>query len=213
MRVLFTGLLLALLVGAVVAFVVIGIRQRLRRRRLAAQCQNLGLEFTPIDPFDVAKCFFDFVLISAGHSGRAENVAHGRIGGNRLRVFDFLYEIGHGIRRVVRRYSVVIVEPNRRLADVLMWNENDLHSAPLAVGEATQPVGPWICSGDDTAARRLADAAGNLAQLAASMQVVRDTLLVCAPARGLGGVYGQLLEAVGDLCGHLSEEEGPAGLE
>ncbi len=213
MRVLFTGLLVALLVGAVVAFLIIGIRQRLRRRRLAAQCRNVGLEFAPTDPFDVAQCFFDFVLISAGHSGRAENVAHGRVGGNRLRVFDFLYEIGHGIRRVVRRYSVVIVEPKGRLGDVLMWNEGDIHSAPLAIGEATQPVGPWVCSGDAAAARRLANAAGSLSQLAASMQVVRNTLLVCAPARGLGSVYGRLLEGVGGLCGHLTDEDESAGPE
>ena len=213
MRVLFTGLLVALLVGTVVAFVVIGVRQRLRRHRLAARCRKMGLEFTPSDPFDIAQCFFDFALVSAGHSGRAENVAHGHVGGGRIRVFDFLYEVGHGIRRVVRRYSVVIAEPEVRLADVLMWHEADLNSAPLVVGEATQPIDPWICSGDEEIARRLAGVSESLASLEASMQVVRGTLLVCAPTSGLGSVYGHLLDAVGDVCSRLANETDSSGLQ
>ena len=190
-------------------FMILGMRLRLRRRRLVQRCGARGLEFVSGDPFSAPRLFSDFALMSAGHSPRAENVAQGRCAGGRLQSFDLSYEVGHGIRRSSRNYTVVIVEGDHNLADVLMWHPDDAAGAPLRAAQAEQTAGPWVFRGDGATAERLADASGVLSDLSASVQVVRGALMISAPIRSRG-TYESLSAAAMDICGLLAAE-GAAG--
>ncbi|MHC4561228.1 MAG: hypothetical protein ACYS8X_00480 [Planctomycetota bacterium] len=203
MQPLFTALLVLVLAVSVVAFVAMGAAQRLRRRQLAEHARLLGLEFSGGDPLEIPLCYGDFVLMAAGHSPRAENVSYGRIGPCRLRVFDFSYEVGHGIRRSTRLYATAVLQIGDVLDSVLMWHQDDLADAPLIVGHAGNVAGNWLYSGSGASAGGLAEACADLAELGASMQMWRDSLMIWAPTRGRGRPYRRLLDMAGDLCSRL----------
>jgi hypothetical protein len=205
-----TWLLFVLLGGGVVGFVILGLRHRWRRRRLAMRCMAAGLEFVPNDPFNAPRYFCDFALMSAGHSPRAQNVSQGRAGGARLRAFDFGYEVGHGIRRSSRQYTVLVLEGEHGLKDVLMWHRDDAGGAPLQAAQAESLIGPWVYGGDAETAARLARACEPLATVRASLQVIRGVLMICAPAMG-GETYERLTAASTEVCETLGVRAASGG--
>ncbi len=199
MRYLLTSLLVILLAGVVVGFMVLGLRQRWRRRRLVQRCGASGLDFVPNGPFGAPRQYGDFALMSAGHSPRAENVARGRCSGGRLQAFDLSYEVGHGIRRSSRNYVVVVVEGEYQLGDVLMWHHDDAAGAPLQAAQAERAMTPWVFRGDTATAERLAKVSGDLGGLSASLQALRGVLMICAPA-GQRDTYERLSAAAVEIC-------------
>ena len=210
MRHLLTSLLVVLLVGGVIGFAILGLRQRWRRRRLAMRCAARELEFVPNDPFNAPCYFSDFALMSAGHNPRAQNVSQGPLNGWRLRAFDLGYEVGHGIRRNSRQYSVLVLEGAHDLSDVLMWHRDDASGAPMRAAQGERLIGPWVFSGDAATASRLSHACEVLTGVQASLQVVRGVLMICAPAMG-GETYEKLTAASTEICDALASETASGG--
>jgi len=176
-------LLVGVLAAAVVAFAVTGALQRRRTRALARKAHEMGMRFSPTDPFDVPRRYAQFALISAGHSPRANNVIYGGVKGLPLRMFDFRYEVGHGTRRMARHYSVVMVETDQAPPPMLMWNDLDAGNAPLDILWAELHLAGWTCLGDETLAETLADVCRPMAAEGVSVQVCRTTLMLCASGR------------------------------
>lgn len=181
MQIVFLVLLILVLVAAVLAFAIMGALQSRRRAALARTTHEMGLRFAAEDPFDVPGRYGRFALIGAGHSPRAHNVSYGRVGGVRLRAFDFRYEVGHGTRRLTRRYRIVVFEIDRPMPPVLMWHERDLEAAPMPARADTHPLGPWRCRGDRAFAATLARACEAFADDAPSLQADDGMLLLALP--------------------------------
>jgi hypothetical protein len=179
---LFGIVLTGVLLAAVVSFVVMGLRQRRRRRRLARDAHAAGLRFAAEDPFDVPRRYRRFALVEAGHGPQAHNVTYGRVHGLPIRAFDFRYEVGHGTRRLTRHYGVVVAETGLRLPSTLLWNRQDLEAAPLVARRCRRPLGPWTCAGQDELVAKLASAAAGFGEKGGSIQTEEGTVMLCAPA-------------------------------
>ncbi len=213
MHSLIIPLLVVALAGAVTASCVAGARQRRRRQALKEVCSEMRLEFSAVDMHDLPLRFSDMSLIGSGHSRRADSVASGRIGHRQAYLLDFCYEVGHGVRRATRNYSVAIVELGSALASTLMWHESDIASAPLAARCCDGTVGHWTRLGSEATAHKLARICAPLEELSVSMQVRRDVLLLCCPAKKNPRAYGRLLAGLPDVVERLMGHEpvGPAG--
>ena len=207
-------LLVVVLVASVAAFCVVGLRQRRRWRVLEGAADEMGLEFSATDMYDLPLRFNDLVLIGSGHSRLAYNIASGRVGRWRTRVFDFQYEVGHGVRRSTCYYSAAVVELSDALESVLMWHEQDLADAPLAARGGEGRVDAWTYEGGEATAHALARACAPLADVAVSMQLRQDILLLCCPARRHPGAYARLMACLSDVLTSLTDHEptGPAGV-
>jgi hypothetical protein len=190
LQIAFVVLLTTVLLAAVVSCAIMGLMQVRRTRALAGEAHKLGMHFSSDDPFDVPRRYADFALISNGHSPRASNFTHGRLAGHRVRAFDFKYEVGHGTRRLTRHYRVIVVETDRLLPDVLMWNESDAESAPVGAMTAQGRVGNWQVRGDMEAGSTLAHACGQLANGSTSIQTCVSALMLFSPAVRREGGYG-----------------------
>ncbi|MCE5277293.1 MAG: hypothetical protein ABFD92_15535 [Planctomycetaceae bacterium] len=141
--------------GSVVSFLVMARRQRRRCGALTRQACQLNLRFSRDDPFGLDALYGRFALIAGGHSPHAHNVAYGRVNGHAVRAFDFHNECGHGISRLARHYSVLVVEMDRDLPSVLMWHEQDVAAAPLALQRHHWRLNSWLCRGDRAVAGAL----------------------------------------------------------
>ena len=183
MQVAFTVLLTGILIAAVITFAVITIVRVRRTSRTAREAGEMEMRFSPEDPFDVPRRYADFALIGGGHSPKADNVTHGRIGGRYVRAFDFRYEVAHGTHRITRHYAVVIVELHRALPEVLMWNDDDTDSAPLQVRCGGGRIGCWSYRGEEELGRTLLEAAGGVADMGTSMQTCGNLFMLFAPVR------------------------------
>ena len=175
--------LLGVLAVAMAFFAVMGLAQVRRTKALARAANEMGLQFSSDDPFDVPRRYADLALISCGHSGRANNVSYGRLHGLPVRAFDFRYEIGHGTRRIARHYSVVTAEVGVELPPALIWHVEDEAVSPLLAGRPTAHVDCWACQGDAEFARQLAEACRALADYFVSAQTQGSIMLLCAPVR------------------------------
>ena len=185
-------LLLAAPLAAVIAFAIGGVLQVRRRDRLARAAHEAGLLFSADDPFDVARRYAAFVIIGAGHGGRATNVTYGRLDGLPVRAFDFRYEIGHGTRRSTRNFAVVVVESPDSLPPFLLWRAQDADLAPLSARGPADRLDAWDCRGPG-AARAVARLSAGLTR-ATGIQALSaaelgqpgqpgTVLLACAPVR------------------------------
>jgi hypothetical protein len=134
--------------------------------------------FSREDPFDIPQRYRDFVLISCGHSPRAFNVMYGQVESWTLRSFDFRYEVGHGTRRMSRLYSVVAIDTQLKLPDVMMWNDGDSDNAPLEIRQVDGHIGRWSFAGDAKFAEQLCDFAHNENFENLSLQTYNNTLLL-----------------------------------
>ena len=176
-------LLFGVLLVATACFAVMGLAQVRRTRALARVAHEMGFQFSPDDPFDVPRRYADMALVSSGHSPRANNVAYGRLVGLGVRAFDFRYEVGHGPKRITKRYSVFTAEVDRQLPSALIWHLQDEALAPLSVRLPTAQVDCWSCTGDEEFARQLVEACRPLAEEGISAQTQGATILLCAPVR------------------------------
>jgi len=212
MQAFFVVVMVSVLVVSVAFFVVMGLRQKRRTEALSRRAHEMGLRFSVTDPFDIPRRYGDFALVANGHGGRAENVAYGRVGAWPLRGFDFRYELGHGTRRVTKLYSVVVVETELHLPTVLMWNDADVEFAPITSRHCDGRLDCWTYAGEETFARVLAGACGDLAGDAASIETRGSVLMLCVPVRaGAGHTDGRLGKAVRmieALQGPLDEDRG-----
>jgi len=166
---------LAILIGALAAGVVVlasmGWLQRRRRIRLARVAYGMELRFSARDPFELTRRYSSFVLPSAGHSPRAENVIYGRHKGWHLRAFDYRFEAGHGPRRLVRRYSVIVADTDLPLPPVLMWSVADTDHLPLAVRNPLEQLGGWLVISGEQSAALLAEAFAEFQKEPVDLQV------------------------------------------
>ncbi len=157
------------------------------RRRRAGKCariaNEMGMRFSADDPFDLTGRYWGFVLTCAGHSALAENVIYGRCRGWRLRAFDYSFEAGHGQRRLLRRYSVIVADTDLRLPDVLMWNAADNEHIPLTVRRPVGRLGQWLVltgmNYADVPARAFAD----FADEPVNIQINRRSVMLCSADR------------------------------
>lgn len=183
-------LLAGCLFGAIVwAALLAGVR-RLRSRRLSRWSHEQGLRFSREDPFDVAVRYAGFALFDGGHSARAENVTYGRLDSMPLRIFDLRFEVGHGTRRVVRRYDVAVVETPDPLPGLLLWDERDLEAAPLAAQVCDGQVGGWRYGGPAAAARAAAGAL-DAPDAPVHVQTLDGKIAAARPLAPRGGHAGQ----------------------
>ncbi|MBN1943273.1 MAG: hypothetical protein JW849_08270 [Phycisphaerae bacterium] len=187
MQIVVMAILILALTATATTFVVMGIRQTRRTRRLARRAEERGLLFSSDDPFDIPERYRRFTLMSCGHSPRAVNVAHGRLDALPLRAFEFHYEIGHGTRRTTCRYTAVIVDMRSETGDLIMWNHTDAESTPLEARDAPGRIGCWSCRGRSDQAERLAQAAGGLAAEGLSLQIRGTEMLLSLPAARVKG--------------------------
>ena len=171
-----------------------------RRRRLMALARTaheMGMRFSPDDPFDMTRHYSEFVLASAGHSGRAENVIFGRYEGWILRTFDYYFEVGHGTRRLSRRYSVIATDTDLDLPDLLMWSADDTDHVPLAVGDPVGRAGQWMVISGMKFAPTMAEAFGNYSDKPVDLQINNRSVMICSPVRWKPAeLAGELARAV-----------------
>jgi hypothetical protein len=195
-------ILLAILIGALVGgsgvLAWLGLAGRLRQRRMGRLWHELGLKFSAGDPFDVSNRYCQSVLCGAGHSPKAENVAHGRYAGWQLRAFDYRFEVGHGPGRQTRRYTVIVADWDADLPDVLLWNAADAENAPLAARLPCGELGPFLVAHGADFAPALARAFAALEGEPVSIQATRRFLMVWSPATWNPARFRQVVKKVGD---------------
>lgn len=190
MPIVIMAILTLALGGALVSFVVMGIRQSRHSRRLARRAQERGLRFSAADPFEIPERYQRFDLLSRGHAPRAIHVSHGRIGGRNLRAFEFSYEVGHGTRRSTCRYAVILLETAAAPGDVILWNHSDAERSPLRARDASERIGCWSFCGPAESARRWAAAMAPLGAEGVSLEIRGTAILFCLPAEfPRGGDY------------------------
>jgi hypothetical protein len=182
-------LLVVVLAAAVLTFAIMGFVQYRRLERLAGQAHQAGMRFASEDPFDAPRRYAGFALIRSGHSQRANNVAYGRIDGLPVRAFDFRYEVGHGTRRLIRHYGVVVVETETDALPTLLWNERDTGGKPLAATLADGRIGSWRYVGSDRIAETIVAACVHLGDQAVGMEVRGNALMLFKPLPAYGGDY------------------------
>ncbi|NLF29859.1 MAG: hypothetical protein GX591_03105 [Planctomycetes bacterium] len=137
-----------------------GAAQRRRRRQLARLADRCGLRFSWRDPFGLVQRYGACRLMQAGHSGYVDGVLHGQFRGWNVRMFDFHFEVGHGPRRLVRRYCVIASELPEALGPAFVWRGGDkAMAAPLP--SARRLEGDWYGSGDAALSRAVCRAWGS----------------------------------------------------
>jgi hypothetical protein len=179
----FANVLGAVLAAAVAYFVVMGLLQWKRSRRLVCQANAMGFHFGPEDLFDMPTRFGDFALFGIGHSCRAHNVSDGRVEQWPVRTFDFHYEAGHGTRRQGRHYFVVAFETHREIGQFLLWSDEDADAAPICLRHGARQQEGWSCLGGGPLAEQLAAEMGQFALAGGSIEARRNVLLLSVPVR------------------------------
>ena len=163
------------------------------------------MRFSPEDPFDVARRYGSFALMTSGHSPCVYNVTYGRLDGWALRAFDFRCEVGHGTRRTTRHYGVIVAESELPMPDVLMWNEQDWQGAPLVAHLADGQIGGWMYVGDPAGATMLAGGCSRGIRDMVSLQTLDRTLMLCMPVRHRKQDYTDRLAEAMDLLRSVRE--------
>lgn len=200
---LFGGLSLAMMTFAAAGLI------RIRRTgRLARKVQQMGMRFSEDDPFNAACRYSEFALISGGHSCRARNVTFGQVAGRPVRVFDFQQEAGHGTRRVLNRYEVLVAETGQALPSLLMWNLRDAGDAPLLARQCRGRVAGWSYCGDDALAESLSRTCGGLGA-GASVQSCGSALMIAVPLRNWRQDYTGLIADAARVFQTLRDWLGP----
>jgi hypothetical protein len=192
------------LVIAVMIFTAVGLRQWRRRIRLAQKSGELGLRFSVDDPFDIPGRYAELALMGSGHSLTAENVTYGYMENRPVRAFDLHYEIGHGTRRLMRRYGGVLLQMPRALPELLVWRPSREWTLPM---DCDERIGPWSYIGPRDLA--LAALEAGLADVpdGGCFQVRASVLLIGVPRERFSADYfgylptlRKIAEAMEDLC-------------
>ncbi len=183
MQFAFPLILIAALGVGVVVLAWMGWSRRRRLLALARIAHETGMRFSPDDPFDLTRHYSGFVLPSAGHSGRAENVVFGRYDGWVLRAFDYYFEVGHGTRRMSRRYSIITADTDLDLPDLLMWSSDDTEHVPLAVRRPLGQAGQWMVITGMKFAGTMVEAFSNYSDRPIDLQINNGSVMICSPVR------------------------------
>ena len=206
MQLAFLVILIGALCLGLAALAPLGWVQYRRRRLLGRLAARLGLRFSADDPFELVRRYGAFVLATAGHSPRSENVIYGRYGSWQVRVFDYCFEVGHGPVRVVRHYSVLAAETDLALPAALLWHTDDAANAPLSVPGTSGREGPWlVCQGAEVAGR-LSAAFAEFAAVSADIQTEAGAVLVASPVRWPAKQYGPWLDKFVLALDHLRQD-------
>jgi len=184
MQIAFMAILVVAFLAAVVSFTVIGLRHSAHTKTLSNYAHRRGVLFSHEDPFEIPLRYSQFAIISCGHSPRAYNVMYGQLGHWPGRAFTFRYEVGHGTRRLSRRYGIIVLELGQALPDVLMWNQADKPQAPLEVRAGDKNCDDWTFVGDGDLARTLSRSAQALKDRGLNIQVSGRSLMLAMPAQG-----------------------------
>jgi len=176
---IFLIILLGALGAGLMVLAWLGWTHRRRRRRLARFAHETDLRFAAGESFDLIGRYGDFVVVTAGHSPRVENVLAGARKGWQFRVFDYHFESGHGPGRVLRRYSVMIADTDADLPEALLWHGDDLEQAPLAARFPSRRVGPWYVTDGAEHAQAIADAMLPLGDDPVSIQTRGRSVMLC----------------------------------
>ncbi len=75
-------------------------------------------------------------------------------------------------------YSVVVIDTQLELPDVVMWNDGDSDNAPLEIRQADGHIGRWSFAGDAKLAEQLSDFAKKEDFENLSLQTYNNTLLL-----------------------------------
>ena len=183
MQLAFLIILISTLGAGVLVLGWMGWSQRRRKLALARVAHEMGMMFSAKDPFELTRRYSSFVLASAGHSSRAENVIYGRYKGWYVRAFDYRFEAGHGPRRLVRRYSVIVSDTHLEAPPTLMWHEQDADHVPLAVQNPLARLGGWLVVSGRGFAPALAGAFAGFAAEAVNLQADRRWVMLCSARR------------------------------
>lgn len=183
MQFAFPLILIVALGAGMVVLAWMGCSRRRRLTALARTAHEMGMRFSPDDPFDLTRHYSGLILASAGHSGRAENVIFGRYDGWALRAFDYYFEVGHGTRRLSRRYGIIAADTDLDLPDVLMWSGDDSEHIPLAVSSPLGRSGRWLIITGMAFAPTLAEAFSNYPDRPIDLQIDNGSVMICSPVR------------------------------
>lgn len=208
---LLIALVSLVLLAAAMSFAVAGVRQHRRRVQLARWAGRLGLRFSEDDLLDVPQSCAAFALVSCGHSPAACNLAYGRVEGWTIRMFDFRYEIGHGTRRLARRYEVMMADLPKAPRDLLMWREADFTTLAPAANHTRH--GQWECLGEAASWEAIARSLGEDAS-GACVQVHGNRLMIALAGLGKGRSFDQRLAQLQRVAKEVSrgDERGQSGL-
>ncbi len=207
---IFVAVLVCVLLAAMASFMGVGLLRARRTRVLARKAYDLNLRFSKDDPFDLPMQYRQFALCRSGHSARASNVAHGRVKGRAVRVFDLRCESGHGPRRAHRYYSVAMAETSVELPPAVLWNEQDGDWIPLEVQPLAARSGRWLVKGSPAASAAVLESGMEFHGMAVSVQTQGQLVMTAAPVRQ-GSVEMVPLDCVLDLATRL--EADPASKE
>ncbi len=199
------------LVIAVMIFTAVGFRQWRRRARVARKSGELGLRFSVDDPFDIPRRYAELALMGSGHSLTAENVTYGYMENRPVRAFDLHYEIGHGTRRLMRRYGCVLLEMPRPLPELLVWRPSREWTLPM---DCDERIGPWSYIGPRDLALAALDAGLADAPDGGCFQVRASVVLIGVPRERFSADYfGHLptLRKVAQALEELCPASGPSG--
>lgn len=183
MQLIFLVILIGALAAGVIVLALLGWAQRRRRLKLTRVAHAMGLKFSADDPFDLTNRYRGFVLPSAGHSPRADNVIYGRHRGWSVRAFDYYFEAGHGPHRLGRRYGVIVADTDVDLRRALMWHGADPGPVPIAAATPGGEAGPWHVVHGGASAAALAEAFGGFADEPVNVQTDRRSVMLCAAGR------------------------------
>lgn len=203
------------LVIAVTIFTAVGLRQWRRRGRMARKSGTLGLRFSVDDPFDIPRRYAELALMGSGHSLTAENVTYGYLENRPARAFDLHYEIGHGTRRLMRRYGGVLLEMPRALPELLVWRPSLEWTLPM---DCDDRIGSWSYIGPRDLALAALDAGLADAPDGGCFQVRASVLLLGVPRErfstdyfGLLPTFLKVAQALEELCPASPSADGTQG--
>ncbi len=178
MDIVMMAILTLALVLAIGGYIVMGIRRHVSMNDLKRHAARRGVQFSHEDPISILQQQGQFSLLSSGHSPQVCDVMHGRIAQQVLSAFDFRYEVGHGTRRMTRRYHVALLHLPHTCDDLLLWSQGDDSGCPLAVLGKGKTFGAWRYVGSREQAERLAALVQDVSLPAACLEVRGESLLM-----------------------------------
>lgn len=142
-----------------------------RTSDILSYAKEVELDFCREDEIDLSLKYGFLSFFTCGHSPRISNVVQGIIRNYKSCIFDYCYEVGHGTRRLARRYRVVIFEEIDCDTELLMWSDYDFEAAPLSVRQFFGRFGDWSYTGDSDAAEKIWCKFDDVADLGISFEI------------------------------------------
>jgi hypothetical protein len=81
-----------------------------RRQAYEQLAQQLGLQFYPVDPWDIPSRYAQLELFNQGHSRKASYILCGKADGRDVLLFDYQYTTGSGKDAHTYSFQVAILE-------------------------------------------------------------------------------------------------------